>query len=265
MTTPIVKTPSSIDAWIESWDRQQELYVAGREQRFDVVVDTVAGIVGDDGTRILDLGCGPGALGTRLLDRIPTATYVGVDIDPVLLRLAEEVGARYGARFALRAANLASTDWADGLAPSSFDAIVSSTALHWLDVGHLSEVLRTCRTLLYDGGVFVNADNLRYAPTASRLQALSDRIEADHQQRAAAEGAQTWSEWWDRARADDVLGPLCVERDAIFPPRPVIDDGDAPPPLLDLYIGLLHDAGFAVVDTVWQRFDDRVLVALPRP
>lgn len=265
MTTPIVKTPYAIDAWIESWDRQQELYVAEREQRFGVVVDTVAAIVGDNGIRILDLGCGPGALGTRMLDRMPTATYIGVDIDPVLLRLAEEVGGRYGDRFTLRAANLVSTGWADGLAPQSFDAIVSTTALHWLGAGALSEVFRTCRALLHDGGVFVNADNLRYAPTASRLQALSDRLEADHRQRAAVEGAQTWSEWWDRARADDALGPLCVERDAIYPPRPVTDDGDAPPPLLDLYIGLLHDAGFAVVDTVWQRFDDRVLVALPQP
>ncbi len=38
---------------------------------------------------MLDLGCGPGSLATRLLDRIPAATVIALDADPVLLAIGQ--------------------------------------------------------------------------------------------------------------------------------------------------------------------------------
>lgn len=266
-----VTSTESVSEWIQSWDAQQEFYVVEREGRFAAVVDTVAGLVGshDRPVRILDLGCGPAALSSRLLERLPTATYLGVDIDPVLLHLAEVVIEPYGDRGALRTADLRKPGWDAGLENGGFDAVVSSTALHWLEPGDLRAVFGVCRRLLRDDGVFVNADNLRYSPEGVRLQMLSDRLELEHQAAAEAAGAHSWFAWWGAARADDVLGPLCRQRDDIFGPPPSVDDQsdrgeeESPPPLAELYVALLRDVGFAVVDTVWQRFDDRVLVALP--
>lgn len=268
---PGIIEPDSLDEWIESWDRQQELYVVNREQRFTVALDTIAGLAGDASQplRFLDLGCGPAAFGTRLLDRFDGSTYVGVDLDPVLLRLGDAVAERYGGRCTIRTGDLTSDTWSEGLVPGSFDAIVSSTALHWLGVADLGAVFRTCRELLTDRGVLLNADNLRYGPGSAPLQRLSDVLEIEHQRRAQAGGALNWHQWWERARADDVLGPFVELRDAIYPAPQAVevtdtDDGNSPPPLADLYEALLGDAGFEVVDTVWQYFDDRVLVALSK-
>ena len=36
---------------------------------------------------MLDLGCGPGSLAVRLLGRLPRATVIGIDADPVSLTL----------------------------------------------------------------------------------------------------------------------------------------------------------------------------------
>ena len=76
---------------IEAWDRQQELYIGGREARFDALLDAVDWHVERLATSepvVVDLCCGPAAIGRRLLRRFPTARYIGVDIDPVLLELA---------------------------------------------------------------------------------------------------------------------------------------------------------------------------------
>ena len=51
----------------------------------------------------VDLGSGPGSLAVRLLDRIPGATVVAVDADPLLLALGRAAyGDRTGLRFADR-------------------------------------------------------------------------------------------------------------------------------------------------------------------
>src|SRR6476620_9993315 len=87
--------------WLDRWDRQQETYIADREERFEVIADLVAAN-GDDEPHIVDLGCGPGSLSVRLARRFPRGSVVGVDADPVLLALAV---AAYGDTGALRFVN----------------------------------------------------------------------------------------------------------------------------------------------------------------
>src|ERR687888_1497742 len=77
----------SATAWLQRWDAQQETYMPDREERFEVLVDLVELVAGPGG-RVIDLACGPASLGARILDRLPAATVVGVDADPVLLALA---------------------------------------------------------------------------------------------------------------------------------------------------------------------------------
>src|ERR1700722_19417999 len=73
--------------WIDRWDRQQEVYMADREERFTALIDAVEAAAGRPDPLILDLGCGPGSLAVRLLARLPAATVIGVDADPVTLAL----------------------------------------------------------------------------------------------------------------------------------------------------------------------------------
>ena len=88
--------------WIAKWDEQQEEHLPDREDRFTALIDAVEEGAGRPDPLVLDLGCGPGSLSVRLLDRIPAATVVAVDADPLLLTLAR---AAYGERARLRFAD----------------------------------------------------------------------------------------------------------------------------------------------------------------
>src|SRR4051795_13543883 len=81
------------DRWITRWDRQQEGYLPDREERFTALIDAVAAGAGRPDPVVLDLGCGPGSLSTRLLDRIPEASVVAIDTDPLLMTLGRTLHA----------------------------------------------------------------------------------------------------------------------------------------------------------------------------
>ena len=70
--------------WIERWDRQQEESLPDREDRFTALIDAVEEGTGRRDPLVLDIGCGPGSLGVRLLARLPRATVIGIDADPAL-------------------------------------------------------------------------------------------------------------------------------------------------------------------------------------
>src|ERR1700686_4436990 len=72
--------------WLARWDAQQQRHIPDREERFSAMVEAVAAFAGPE-PRVLDLGCGPGSLSARVLDRIPGAQVVAIDADPVLLAI----------------------------------------------------------------------------------------------------------------------------------------------------------------------------------
>src|SRR5277367_6618880 len=87
--------------WIERWDLQQEESLPDREDRFTALIDAVEEGTGRPDPLVLDLGCGPGSLAVRLLDRLPRATVIGIDADPVSLTLGQAAYADVpGLRFA---------------------------------------------------------------------------------------------------------------------------------------------------------------------
>src|ERR1700721_1073618 len=79
--------PPAARDWIARWDRQQEVYLPDREDRFTALIDAAEAGTGRPDPLVLDLGCGPGSLAVRLLARIPAATVIAVDADPVTLAL----------------------------------------------------------------------------------------------------------------------------------------------------------------------------------
>ncbi len=89
-------TTQTASAWVDRWDAQQQVNLPDREERFTVLIDAVQECAGRPDPLVLDLGCGPGSLAVRLLDRIPAATVVAVDVDQLLLALGRAAWAAPG-------------------------------------------------------------------------------------------------------------------------------------------------------------------------
>jgi SAM-dependent methyltransferase len=256
---PVLDAAAARD-WIDRWDRQQEVYMSDREERFTALIDAVEAGTGRPDPLVLDLGCGPGSLAVRLLARLPEATVVAVDADPVTLLLGR---AGYATKRGLRFVDLdlRTAGWATrlGLEPGRpVDAVVSTTALHWLSAAELRDLYATLAGLLRPGGLFLDGDHLRADDTESPVLTQLDRaLEEREAQRRHADGrvgqAQTWDEWWQAAAADPALAEAAAERAKGYVHHS--NEGAQ----LAAHTGALRAAGFAEVGTLWQRGSSRVL------
>ncbi|MFC6935783.1 methyltransferase domain-containing protein [Actinomadura yumaensis] len=167
MTAPAPEIAPDVAArWIARWDRQQQGYLPDREERFTALIDAVEAATGRPDPLVLDLGCGPGSLSGRLLDRLPGATVVAIDTDPLLLSLGKAVHAgRRGLRWA--DLDLRVPGWAARLRlDRQADAAVSTTALHWITGDELRVTYGELATVLRPGGLFLNGDNLTVEDTS---------------------------------------------------------------------------------------------------
>jgi SAM-dependent methyltransferase len=201
--------------WIDRWDAQQQVYLPDREDRFTAIVDAVEEIAGRRDPLVLDLGCGPGSLAVRLLRRLPEATVLAIDADPLTLALGRSAFADVaGLRFC--DLDLRTAGWSTGLrlerAP---DAAVSTTALHWLPEAALLALYTELAALLRPGGVLLNGDHLRQDDSSSRLQRLERALlEREERRRFPGGHPEGWTDWWAAAAADPALAALHSERAA---------------------------------------------------
>ncbi|MEU5719437.1 class I SAM-dependent methyltransferase [Streptomyces sp. NPDC020403] len=241
-------------AWQESWDRQQEWYMPDREERFRVMLDMVEAVVGT-APRVLDLACGTGSITDRLLRRFPRATSTGVDLDPALLAIAR--GTFDGDdRATFVTADLKDPTWTERLPHPSYDAVLTATALHWLHEEPLTALYGRIGTLVRDGGVFMNADHMIDTGTP-RINAAERAHRHAAMDRAKAEGAVDWSEWWALAAEDPVLAGPTAERFTLYGDHA---DGDMPSP--QWHARTLLAAGFTEARAVWASPSDSVVLAL---
>jgi SAM-dependent methyltransferase len=243
--------------WVRRWDQQQQHYMANREERFDVILDVVAEVTGSRPRAVLDLCCGPGSLAARVLARFPDASVVALDNDPVLMLLGSRAYGDHGGRLTWIEADLRRPQWPDALADHApFDAVVSTTALHWLGAEPLRSAYGGAAGVLRPDGVIVNGDHF-FEPEHPRVSAVQARL-----RRSTDGDDDVWRAWWaelSAAAADDrELAEAFAERarrDAEHP-----DSTVAPP--LTVHLEALRRVGFGDVGTVWQHGDDRVLVAM---
>jgi SAM-dependent methyltransferase len=288
--------------WLERWDRQQESHVMEREDRFAAVIETVAALTGKLAPYLLDLGCGPGSLSARLLERMPAARVVAVDNDPLLLAIGRGAYAdRYGERLRFVQADLRDPSWTHGLElDRPLDAVVSTTALHWLSEKVLRRLYAELASRMRAGGAFVDGDDFETLPGAPRLSAaaavLPSRLRPAGARREQAAGTpvEDWSAWWAAAAAEPAFAPLFAERDRRGTGHPGWDDdtgwhdgredghgaahgrahtdvhqtdaghrhGHGPGGSLSVHVEALRAAGFAEVGTLWQVGTDTVLAAV---
>jgi SAM-dependent methyltransferase len=245
--------------WLRRWDAQQEGYVPGREARFTAMLDVLAELMPASFVA-LDLACGPGSVSQRLLARFPGARTIAVDIDPVMLAIGQGALGTAGGRLRWVEADLALPGWLDSLGETQVDAVLSTTALHWLEPEPLARVYQDLSRLLRPDGPFLNGDNMAFGPAFPTLARLSQR--ALDQQWAdasfAARGIETAEQWWDALAADPAFAPLLAERARRFAGKRRQES----PPGFDAHLAALSEAGFREMGTIWQLLSDRVLLAV---
>lgn len=247
---------STARAWVRRWDHQQERYIADREERFTVVCDVVAHvadrITGSPVPLVLDLGCGPGSMSARLAARLPKATIVGLDQDPVLLALGR---ACHQELIRFVDVDVATPGWSTGLELlGPVDAVVSTTALHWIPEDRLPGLYAEAAGLLRPGGVLVNADNLYdEQPTVAEIAAAVLDARAG---RVGVAQNEDWATWWAEVTADPELAGAVAERERRGARGGLTELSAA------RHADLLRGAGFREVGPVWQSGNDMVLVAV---
>lgn len=242
---------------LTDWDEQQAAYIADREARFTVILDLLELRFGDEAFTVVDLACGPGSLGNRILDRFAAASVIGIDFDPSLLQLARESSPHYGTRLTLVDADLTDSSWVRVLAEHAggpVDAAVSTTALHWLRPEDLVRLYAQVRELLTEKGVLLNGDHFRFDARSPVIADWSARHDEQTQRTSFAAGAPTWDVWWERLRAAPGMEPLARERDRRF-----ADRTGTPPTAVDFQLAALAQAGFTESGTAWQLLDDYVV------
>lgn len=227
-------------SWLQRWDAQQETYLPDREERFEVLVDLVEAVAGQR-PRVVDLACGPASLGARLLTRLPEAEVVGVDADPVLLALARSTTP---SGLTLVDADLREPSWVRKIPAGPYDAVVSTTALHWLDEPNLRQVYAACAGLLRPGGLLANGDHLRTS-ASGRLVELALELDRRRAARHGA-GAEDWAAWWTAVRHDPELGDAVTDRD-----RRAFDHPEHSENSREVHEQALRIAGFTEVDVLW--------------
>ena len=250
-----------VEEWLELWRTSQ-----GGEPRDDRIVLLAAAVpfAPSRPIDVLDLLCGPGDVGRAMLRRFAAARLDGVDRDPLLLALGDEVNRRRGVPARARLGDLWGPEWHTGLArgpgggPVRYHAIAAATALHWFDVARLGELFADCHRLLLPGGVLLFAEPA--APSAAFATAYAAWTAARrHAGDDAAESA--WRAFWDRARER-----LDYDARALSPPLPAGRQpiGDAGLPV-SRYIELLRRAGFAEVDVLLREPTTVTMAAIKAP
>jgi demethylmenaquinone methyltransferase/2-methoxy-6-polyprenyl-1,4-benzoquinol methylase len=116
--------------------------------------------------RVLDIGCGTGALSLRAGRR--GAVVVGIDVNPEMLAVAKKRIQEEGLteRIDLREMGIAELD---GLEAESFDVVMSGLCFSELGEDEIAFALREIRRILSTGGLLMIADEIRPSNLLSRV------------------------------------------------------------------------------------------------
>lgn len=256
--------------WHMRWERQQGSYISEREARFGAMFSALAHLLGDDFVAV-DIASGPGGLTRRLAERFPKARVFAVDLDPVLLAIGRHAVGEYDGRVTWVQANLNDSNWVRALPIMHVDAALSTTAIHWLSTGAISELYRTLADLIRPGGVFADGDQMRFPPNHHTLRGFAEAKRALHRESAQAAGAESWVQWWAALRQEPALAELFDDRDRLFAWRGDVDRNigsqvASGPSVVhtgyELHRAALVEAGFREIETIWQNLDDRLLLAI---
>jgi trans-aconitate 2-methyltransferase len=109
---------------MDSWDADQ--YLAFADERSLPFHHLVAAVAHLRPRRVLDIGCGPGALTATLLARWPRASIHGIDSSPAMIELARR--REVPGRLSFELADVRT--WSD---EKEFDLMLSNACFQWID------------------------------------------------------------------------------------------------------------------------------------
>ena len=198
------------ERWQRSWDRMEEALAPNREWLMGGLVDLVDAVAGPEPV-VVDLGFGTGTVALRLLARLPGASVIGVDVDPVLLAIARATFAGH-LRVRIHTADLRSPSWSEGLSKGPVDAVITATALHWLPETAVRRLYRDLAMIIRPGGLFAHAE---YMPL-SETPRLADQTRLLVETRRPEPARLTWDQWWESVGADPFLGEALEQRSLVF-------------------------------------------------
>ena len=220
-----------------------------------MLLDVVEAMAGTAPT-VIDLACGPGTITCRLLDRLPRAHSIAVDVDPVLLTIASATFADNDRVHVVRA-DLRDRGWADALPDSQVDAVLTATALHWLPQDAVRRLYRDLAVLVRRGGVVAHSERMPLADLPRLGRALA---EIQRQGTASSDDRRArWDAWWEQASNEPALQPATTRRQAVFETTYPTEEFSPP---ANWHIAALRDAGFAEAGLVWRSGSAAVIAAV---
>ena len=229
--------------------------MSDRERLISTLLDVAEAMAGTAPT-VVDLACGPGSITSRLLDRLPRARSIAVDVDPVLLTIASATFANDD-RVRVVRADLRDRGWRDALPESQVDAILTSTALHWLPEEAVRRLYRDLAGLVGRGGVVAHSERMPLTDLPRIGPALA---KIERQRRAEREDRRArWDAWWEQASREPVLQPAATRRQAVFETTYPTEEFSPP---AEWHIAAMRDAGFAEAGVVWRSGPAAVVAAV---
>lgn len=168
---PADDAPGGVGARVRALFGPHERAVSEAYRRAFVDLDDFVHVIAgwtDAPPRVLEIGCGEGALAERLTERFPNADYHGIDVSD---RLGRMYAGRPGARFEkVTAQTLAAR------APHAYDLVVMADVLHHVPAPERDDVLRATADLTAPGGLIVFKDWDRRATPIHLACWSSDRF-----------------------------------------------------------------------------------------
>lgn len=226
-----------------------------RELQIRALLDVVDGVAGTAPT-VLDLACGTGTVTCRLLDRLPRARSIAVDVDPVLLTVASATFADDD-RVRIVRADLRDPAWVDAMPEPQVDAVLTATALHWLPEDTVRRVYRDLAGLVRRGGVVAHAEKM---PLVELPRLGSALAEVERKRRTSrGDGRTRWDAWWEHASHDPALQAAMAQRRVVFETSYPIEEFS---PAADWHIAALNNAGFGEAGVVWRSGAGAVVAAV---
>jgi trans-aconitate methyltransferase len=171
---------------------QQTGYLPDREARFNAMLNVLAVLLPEEFVAV-DLACGPSAISQRLLARFPKARCVAVDLDPILLAMGHAVLGTMGNQLRWVEADLMTAEWITHLGEAQVDAVLSTTALHWLAPEQLIRLYRQLGQVVRSGSVLLNGDNLKFGPHMPTFQRVAETVkERIQEETCKRHGLEDW-------------------------------------------------------------------------
>ena len=194
--------------WYNQWEKQQNALIEMREERFNVMLKLIEN-QGKANPNALDLGCGPGSLSKRFLDKFPGGHVTAIDYDPVTLEIFRNT--INNDNITILSRDLRNVEWHTGIKEADYDVIFTTTALHWLPEKYLASVYQKSYRLLRDGGILMNGDHFNSSETDQKITGLYNKIKEDEHTTSSKSSAMNWDEWWNNLRKTGMMNELLMQ------------------------------------------------------